>query len=232
MVQGCGHPIAVGARVLSFQRVETFLDAPEAFLSGITDLEAVPVGAGFRLYSATRPGGGLLAIDMGETMVLNDLAALPAGQAVPAPARLDRAMIGGLPTLLVTGGSSERLGGYRLDPDGGIGAQAQITGSPAGAVAALAWVTADGGDYCYAARLGDSGILVSRLLANGRMEEVARLPLGADWQGVDVADLAPVRIGETAECASGLSRRCRWHADRDGQPWRGWGPWHRGPCRH
>ncbi len=184
--------------MLGMQVVETFLDGPENFLSGITDLQVVQAATGLRLYSATRPGGGILSIDIGVTLTLNDLEALPVVAAIPAPARLEVALVGGVETLLVIGGSAARLGGYRMGTDGALGAVAQVNGSPSGAISALEMVSIGSDVFAYTARLGDSGIVGSRLLANGRMEEVSQLPLGGDWQGVDVSDLAQItRDGAT-----------------------------------
>ena len=196
MLPLCGFALAVGARVLTFQVVETFLDGPQNFLSGITDIKVLPVGEGLRIYTATRPGGGVLSLDVGARIKLGDIEALPSGIGVPAPARLDLLTLGGAQTLLVTGGNAARLAGFRIDDSGMIGVPTQVGGSPQGAISALAHVTLGTDTYCYTARLGDSGITASRLLGNGKMEEVAHLPLGADWQGVDVTDLVAVLLGD------------------------------------
>lgn len=182
--------------MLSFQRIGTFLDAPVNFLSGITDILPVQIAGGWRLYTATRPGGGVLSIDVGPgAMALNDIEAMTAVAALPAPARIEVALLGGVQTLLVTGGSAARLGGFVMAVDGAVGAAASVTGSPQGAISALEQVSVGGTTYYFTARLGESSISSSRLLPNGRMEAVTSLPLGPDWQGVDVADMAQVAIG-------------------------------------
>lgn len=184
--------------MLSFQVVETFLGGPQNILSGITDMEIVPAGGAFRLYTATRPGGGLLSLDVGASITLGDVEATAAVAAVPAPAKLTLATLGGLPTLLITGGSSGRLSGYRVEDTGALSAPVQVIGSPAGTISALVPVQVGGVTYFHTARLGESGIVTSELLANGRMAEVAQMALGADWQGVDISDLASVGVDGTS----------------------------------
>lgn len=184
-----------GEQVASFQVVETFLDGPLAYLSGITDLQGVPAGSGLRLVSATRPGGGLLSFDIGSQIELRGIEAIPVVPALPAPARIEMASIGGAEVLLVTGGDAARIAAYRIDPSGEVGAPSPIEGSPAGALSALELVRLGEATFAITARQGDSALVASRLLADGRMQEVGPWPLGADWPGVDVTDLAQVTVG-------------------------------------
>ncbi len=179
----------------SFQVIETFRDGPAFYLSGIADLQVVAGGGGLRLYSATRPGGGVLALDVGMTMTLNDLVSLAVVAAIPAAPRIDIATINGADMLIVTGGNAARLTGYPMEAAGGLGAAYTINGSPFGAISALEQVRAGTESYVYTARLGDNAIVISRMLANGRMEEAGQMPLGADWQGTEISDMAQATIG-------------------------------------
>lgn len=185
----------VGKTVVDFQVVGTFRGAAQHMLSGITDFEVIHTDAGWRLYSTTRPGGGLLAMALGATsMSLLDQETLAAGVTLSAPARLLQAQIGGRDVLLVSGRNDPRLGGFALLPSGGIGDVVQITGSPAGTVAAQALVGVGGTIYAYVNRMGESTILTYRMDSSGKMALADDLDAPGAFQGVDVAAMQAIRL--------------------------------------
>ena len=54
----------MGSGVYTIQVVETFTAAPLNLVSGISDMELVVRGGNLVLYTATRAGGGVLALDV------------------------------------------------------------------------------------------------------------------------------------------------------------------------
>ncbi|EEW24415.1 calcium-binding protein [Rhodobacter ferrooxidans] len=179
----------------AFQVVETFLDGPTHMLSGITDMELVQTESGLRLYSATRAGGGVLAVSIGADMALLDQAGTVWGSSLPAPARLEVVSLNGQSTLIVTGSNGARMGGYGLGADGSLGLSAQVIGSPSGTLAAQIMVEVGADTFCFVNRMGDAGLLGYRLLANGQMQQVSNVSVIGDFQGVDVTAMASFAVG-------------------------------------
>lgn len=165
-------------------------------LSWITDMDLVQTGAGLRLYTATRAGGGVLALGVGAAgLSLLDVVATPSGATLPAPAQLDICTLNGQEVLLVTGANSSRLGGFGLEPDGSLGAAAQVIGSPSGTIAAQIMVQVAGQTYCYMNKLGDAGVLSYQVQPNGSMVFLDNLLAQGGFQGVDIAAFSSVKIG-------------------------------------
>ena len=76
----------MGPEVVNFLVKETFTAAPLNMVSGICDLELVLQGGKTLLYTATRAGGGVLALDVGTTMTLLDQETISPGLVLPAAA--------------------------------------------------------------------------------------------------------------------------------------------------
>ncbi|MDZ4094339.1 MAG: calcium-binding protein [Paracoccaceae bacterium] len=181
--------------MVTFQVVETFLGAPLHFLSAITDMELVQNGADTRLYTVTRAGGGLLALDLGTALTLLDQKSLVAGSTLPAPGRLEVLSLAGQDAVVVMGGNGARLGGYALAAGGQFADAAQIIGSPSGTITAQATVQLGGAQYLYLSRVGDTAISAYRLQADGRAEFVFQQIDDKEQPAGDIAALTSVRIG-------------------------------------
>jgi Ca2+-binding RTX toxin-like protein len=181
--------------VYSFQVVETFLGGPVNLLSGITDLEIVDAGGALRLYSATRAGGGITALNVGAQLTLIDQEVTAVTSVLPAPARLEMAVLNGVASVLVMGGSMARMGGFRLGADGGFGTAVTINASPPGVVAAQAMTVVAGITYEYISTYGQSSIQCLRLNPNGEMTAVATLTLGPNQQGIDITAMTTLQSG-------------------------------------
>lgn len=191
----------------AFEVVETFLDGPVNLLSGITDLEIVQSGGVTRLYTATRAGGGITALDVGAQLTLIDQESTASTSILPAPARLQMAVLNGVSSVIVTGGSMPRMGGYQLDANGGFDTAVSITASPPGAIAAQAMVTVGGMTMSYISASGQSAIQGLRLDPNGEMTEMATLSLGPDMQGIDITSLTTLESGgQSYLCAASRAR--------------------------
>jgi Ca2+-binding RTX toxin-like protein len=181
--------------VYSFQVVETFLDGPVNLLSGITDLEIVQSGGVTRLYSATRAGGGIVALNVGPQMTLIDQEITATNAVLPAPARLEIATVNGYTSVIVMGASMPRMGGFRLGADGGFGTAVSINNSPAGVVSAQTMAVVGGETLCFTSNYGQSSIRCLRLAANGEMTALTTLTLGANLQGIDITSMITLQSG-------------------------------------
>lgn len=179
----------------AFQVVGTFGDAPLNMVSGITDLEILGSGAGLRLYSVTRGGGGLLAFDISAGMVLIDQQALDAGSALPSPASLHRVTFGGAEALFVTGTSQSRESGYMIGSGGTLGAQVTSPGSSVGEIAAQAWAVTQNGSFVWTALSGQAALRASRLNPDGSQTLLQTLTIGDPLQGVDIGAMAAIEVG-------------------------------------
>ncbi len=180
---------------MAFRVVGTFLDGPETLLSGITDLEVIATAGGWQLFTATRPGGGILSIAVGSSsMTLTDQEPIAVTGALSAPAHLDVVTLGTQTALLYSGSSDGRLNDVVVGADGSLGTVAQIKGSPAGAVTAQVTVELEGERYLYTSRTGASVLTTSHYLSNGRMEEVGEQLLNVSTTATDITALASVPL--------------------------------------
>lgn len=179
----------------SFQVVETFLGGPVNLLSGITDLEVVQSDGAVRLYSATRAGGGITALNVGAQITLIDQEITATTSVLPAPARLEMALLNGVASVIVMGASMPRMGGFRLGADGGFGTAVSITASPPGVISAQAMATVGGTTFEYISTYGQSSIQCLRLNTTGDMTAIATLTLGPNQQGIDVTSMITLQSG-------------------------------------
>ena len=191
----------------TFEVVETFLGGPVNLLAGITDLEIVQSGGVTWLYSATRAGGGITALNVGAQMTLIDQEATVSTSVLPAPARLEMAVLNGVASVMVMGGSMARMGGWRLGADGGFTTAVSINASPGGVVAAQTMAMVGGSALHYVSMYGQSSIQCLRLAYNGEMMPVATLTLGPNQQGIDITAMTTLQSGgETYLCATSRAR--------------------------
>lgn len=164
-------------------------------VSGISDLELVVQGGRVLLYTATRAGGGVLALDVTGAMTLVDLESLTPGASLPAEAVLETVTISGARHLIVTGGSTAGVMAYGLGGDGALLAPLQLPGSLGGALSAQSVVQVGGQTFFYAARSGESTIHAYSVAPNGAMTLVGMRVLDGAHPGVDISSLVPVTVG-------------------------------------
>ncbi len=164
-------------------------------VSGISDLELVEQGGRVLLYTATRAGGGVMALDVTGAMTVVDLESLTPGAALPAEAVLETLVVNGAPHLVVTGGNTAGVMAYCLGGDGSLAAPLQLPGSLSGALAAQSVVQIGGQTFFYAARSGESTIHTYSVAANGAMTLVGSRVLDGTYPGVDISSLIPVTVG-------------------------------------
>ncbi|WP_431300716.1 calcium-binding protein [Tabrizicola sp. BL-A-41-H6] len=178
----------------SFQVVETFTNAPLNLVSGIGDMELAVQGGNLMLYTATRAGGGVLAIDVDAGMTLVDQRQLAPGMTLPAEATLDVVSVSGVQHLIVSGANQGSVSAYALAAAGGFGAAVQLPGGPAGVIAAQTLVQAGGASFVYTARAGESTINGFALAADGRMTAAGKITLDGALSGVDISALTSVVV--------------------------------------
>ncbi len=179
----------------SFSVIETFTNAAVNLVSGITDLEVVTTGGVTRLYSATRAGGGVMAFEVGSTMVKIDEVLTATNTVLPAPAQLELVTLGGRTSMMVSGANMSRQGGYRIDADGTIGQGLSYSGSLPGVVSAMESLVLGADTYFFLARANESSIHTYRyVVATQQMQAVAELDLGPDLRGIDLATLMAIEV--------------------------------------
>lgn len=181
--------------MINFQVVETFTAAPLNMVSGISDLELVERDGRVLLYSATRAGGGVLALELDGAMGLVDQELIAPGANLPADAEIERVVINGAPHLIVSGANQAGVQAYAIAADGSLAAPMQLPGSLSGALAAQSVVQVGDTTYFYAARMGESTIHTYAIAANGSMTLVGSRVLDGPHTGIDIAALTPVTVG-------------------------------------
>ncbi len=185
----------VGLGVYSFQVMETFTAAPLNMVSGICDMELVVQGGNTLLYTATRAGGGVLALDVDAAMTVVDQKVTAPGATLPAQATVELLRVNGALQLVVTGANQSGVQTQALQANGALAVPVQLAGSLAGTLSAQSVVQIGGATYFYAARAGESTIHAYSVAANGTMTLIGTKVLGGASAGVDLADLTPVTVG-------------------------------------
>jgi len=185
----------VGLGVFTFQVMETFTAAPLNMVSGINDMELVVQGGNVVLYTATRAGGGVLALDVDAAMTLVGQVQTAPGITLPAEATIEVLQIGGAQHLVVTGANQGGVQAHGLQASGALTAPLQLSGSLAGTLSAQSVVQVSGATYFYAARVGESAIHAYAVAANGSMTLIGTRQIDSPTPGVDLAALTPVTVG-------------------------------------
>ena len=175
--------------------METFTAAPLNLVSGISDMELLVQGGNILLYTATRAGGGVLALDVDAGMTLIDQEQTAPGITLPAEATLETLQINGAAQLVVTGANLGGVQALALQANGALVGPLQLSGSLAGTLCAQAVVQVGGATYFYAARLGESTIHAYSVAANGTMTLVGTKVIDTARSGVDLSALTPVTVG-------------------------------------
>ncbi|MDX5351162.1 MAG: hypothetical protein LPJ95_10745, partial [Paracoccaceae bacterium] len=158
-------------------------------------MELVVRGGNLVLYTATRAGGGVLALEVDGAMTLLDLESLAHGTTLPAPAGLDLLAIGGTPHLVVSGANQAGVRTLDLQADGALGAGLQLPGSLAGTISAQTVVQVGGATYYYAARAGEATIHAYSVSASGAMTRLSPQVLAGAQPGIDISAMSSVRVG-------------------------------------
>ncbi|MCB6178383.1 M10 family metallopeptidase C-terminal domain-containing protein [Rhodobacter sp. Har01] len=179
----------------SFQTIETFLDAPLNMVSGIDDLLLTVQGGTVMLYSITRAGGGVLALEIDAGMTQVGMISLAATTILPAPGTLDLMPFAGQTVLVTSGANQARTLTYRLETDGTFDRWIRPIGSLAGVISAETWVQTGGQTYFYGARANDGSIHAFSCGQDGTMTLLQELEAGPDLQGIDIRKMTAVSIG-------------------------------------
>lgn len=185
----------VGPEVINFLVRETFTAAPLNMVSGICDLEIVVQGGKTYLFSATRAGGGVLALEVGPALTLLDQEIIAPGLTLPAEATVETVVINGTTHLIVTGANQAGVNAFGISATGTLNAPIQLPGSLSGAISAQAVLQIGGATYFYAARTGESTIYTYSVAANGTMTLLGSKVLDSAHPGVDIGSMIPVTVG-------------------------------------
>ncbi|MFM7443807.1 MAG: calcium-binding protein, partial [Tabrizicola sp.] len=180
--------------MINFLVVETFTAAPLNMVSGITDLELVVQGGKTILYSATRAGGGVLALEVGASLSLLDQEYVAPGTSLPVEATIETVTINGATHLIVTGANQAGVSAYGISGTGALNAPVQLSGSLSGAISAQVVMQVGATTYFYAARMNESTIYTYSVAANGTMTLVGSRVLDTAHPGVDIGAMIPVTV--------------------------------------
>jgi Ca2+-binding RTX toxin-like protein len=181
--------------VYSFQIMETFTAAPLNLVSGISDMELVVRGGNLVLYTATRAGGGVLALDVDGAMTVVDQESIVPGTTLPTEAQVDFLTVAGALHLVVSGANQAGVKTLATGSDGSLSAGLQLPGSLTGTICAQAVVQVGGVTYFYAARDREATIHAYSMAANGTMTALAPRVLAGPQPGVDISALTSVAVG-------------------------------------
>lgn len=183
---------------MGFGVLGTFRGAAGQMLAGVSDICLRVVDGVVQVFTATRAGGGILALELqaaGEGLALIDQQGIAAGQVLSAPGRLSFLTVGGQAALVWTGGWAADPGGWQIGAGGQIGDRLLLSGGPSGVVAAQAFAQVAGSGFAVLAPARAGVLEVWAVAETGRMQLRHSLTFGAAGQGFDVTALESLRIG-------------------------------------
>lgn len=183
---------------MGFDVLGTFRGAAGQMLAGVSDICLRVVDGVVQVFTATRAGGGVLALELqagGDGLALIDQQGIAAGQVLSAPGRLSLATVAGQRVLVWTGGWAADPGGWALADSGRLDGRVVLSGGPSGVIAAQVFATVGASSLAILAPAGDGVLEVWGIGAGGRLVLRHSLAFGSAGQGFDVAALETLRIG-------------------------------------
>ncbi|MBL9048039.1 MAG: hypothetical protein JNK34_12140 [Tabrizicola sp.] len=158
-------------------------------------MKLIVKGGNTLLYTATRAGGGVLALDVDAAMVLVDQEVTAPGSSLPAAATLEFLAVNGTLRLVVSGANLPAVQVRDMTANGSLETPIQLAGGPTGTLSAQAVVQIDSATFYYAARMGEKTIYAYSVAPDGAMTAIGSTVLGGTLQGVDLNELMPVTVG-------------------------------------
>ncbi|NPD14039.1 hypothetical protein HOY34_02355 [Xinfangfangia sp. D13-10-4-6] len=174
---------------------ETFTDAPLNMVSGIGALLLADINGRPVLYTSTRAGGGMLALEISGDLSLLSQATMRSGAVLSAPPTLEIYTIGARRYLVSSGTAETTLFSWAIRDDGTLGAANRPAGGPVGVITAHAMANVGGLDMLYVSMAGQAGVQSYVINANGSMTRVADFMLGEDGPGIHIGALMAFTIG-------------------------------------
>ena len=186
--------------MVAFTFSDMLSGAPAGSLSGITDLDIRWRDGTEVLYSAGGSSGGISAFTLsGGGVQFLDWAAFTGTALQAAPTRLEDAMVGGQPVVVVLGGQETAPQYFDLGAGGELLGSGQFTaqGGFSSALVSLEYVTTGNGEMAYASLRGTGGLTVYQVDAGGQLAESAYIGPATGVQGADIVAIEAVTIGGT-----------------------------------
>lgn len=187
-----------GEEVLGFRVIGSFRAAASQMIAGITDICARVVDGAVHVYTTTRAGGGILALELtgnGAGLRLIDQQELPTGTWMSAPPKLSQVDLDGGPILVWTGGWGTRPGAYWLGEAGGIDRWLGLKDGPGGIQTAQAFFARQGQTFAAIAGQSSGQLQLWAVDGAGRMVLRDAVSLAGAEQAVEVAALEVMRSG-------------------------------------
>ncbi|MDR0808332.1 MAG: hypothetical protein LBE86_04270 [Gemmobacter sp.] len=182
---------------MRFDVLGTFSAAASQMIAGVTDICVRMVGGAARVYTTTRPGGGMLALELTETgtgLRLIDQQDLKATWHLAIAPTLTLMPLDRGETLVWTGGLGTRTGTWLLDGAGGIDRWLGMEGGPAGIQSAHHFLRVGGRDLAVMAGYSDGALTVWSFDPVGRLAQLNEVQLSLPGQMVEILALASVRV--------------------------------------
>ncbi|MCB5408458.1 calcium-binding protein [Pseudogemmobacter faecipullorum] len=164
-----------------FSWIETFTEAPLHMLSGIEDLLILQApGGGFMLYSLTRAGGGVLALQIDGPLRLSGSYDIRSSGGLSAGPELAALSLNGAQMLLVSGLGPGGLSFYQLRDSGTLRSNVLPPAGGGISFSASASLALGGENFCYGSATGAGMLQAWRLGNSGELTALPGLRLGPD----------------------------------------------------
>ncbi|MBL4769009.1 MAG: calcium-binding protein [Rhodobacteraceae bacterium] len=173
--------------------VETLLDGPLSYVSGITDLDIYAVNGVARLYTTTGDGGGVTVRDIDSGMAIISSRAHSVAQSLTAPIQTQRLMVNEVDTLAVFGQPDNGLSGYSLSNDGQLLQNVSVS-AEANTFASLEVVSVGSNTLIFTSDQTVSGLTCWEITSAGKLRMVEEFARGIDASGTDIPALSQITV--------------------------------------
>ncbi|GGE54902.1 calcium-binding protein [Actibacterium pelagium] len=180
--------------MLQFQQV--FTGSNSSFVTTVADLEVIWRDGAAYLFSITADGTHLASFGIGATLSDVDQEVVISGSALTAPMQLTTITVDGVAVLATTGRQEIGISGFDFDTAGTIGGARFLSGLDGDQIVDLVEVQTTGGTYLYASHLGLGSLSTYQVQNSTTVSYVRNLWMGDDTQGVTLADLGTVTLGD------------------------------------
>jgi len=179
--------------VTYLNHIETSLDDPEAYLTGIDSMVTFQNSAGAWLYTSTGEDGGITVWNVNDLSVVEWIG-IESSTGLAAASQLDIVELNGQSALLSFGQNGQTMTGYWINSDGSLSNPFTLS-TGADALVELEVVNLADRQLFFTSSRQGTGVDCWERGADGNLQLMENIEVGSDQTGNDIAGLVVVTLG-------------------------------------